>query len=179
MEYGGLWRELSRNIPNPWETKIEKNTRQRKTITRTRQYLCGSTICLHPQSCKDITIIMEEYKVQHSTTIFSLCIKQSNNTTLKNPNYERRFHNGLNGPKNIAWILHIKKNHAILFGSGRQTRSNKIRLHKAQQISHLETSSITNIKPLSSKKQSPILATYPPVLKLEDQLKLRTTSTCQ
>ena len=34
--------ELNR-IPNPWETeKIRENTRQRKTITRTRQYLRGS-----------------------------------------------------------------------------------------------------------------------------------------
>ena len=50
---------------------------------------------------------------------------------------------------------------------------------KAQQISHLETISITNIKSLSSKKQSIIPATHPPVLKLEDQLKLRTASTSQ
>ena len=50
---------------------------------------------------------------------------------------------------------------------------------KAQQISHLETSSITNIKLLSSKKQSLIPTTHPPILKLENQLKLRTTSTSQ
>ena len=55
----------------------------------------------------------------------------------------------------------------------------KTRLHKAQQISHLETSSITNIKPLSSKKQSLIPTTHPPVLKLENQLKLCTASTSQ
>ena len=125
------WRELSW-IPNLWETKIEKNTCQRKTITCIRQYLCGSVICLHPRSCRDITIIREEYRVQPSATIFSLCLKHDNNTILKNPNYERRFCNGLNKPKNIARILHIKKNHAILFGSGCQTRSNKTRLHKAQ-----------------------------------------------
>ena len=59
----------------PVRKKIEKNTHQRKTITRTRQYLRGSTIYLHPQSCMDITIIKEEYKVQHSATIFYLCIK--------------------------------------------------------------------------------------------------------
>ena len=71
------------------------------------------------------------------------------------------------------------KSHAILFGSGRQTGSNKTRLHKAQLISHLETSPITNIKPLSSKKQFLIPTTHPPVLKLEDQLKLRIASTSQ
>ena len=43
--------------------KNRVNTRQRKTITRTKQYLRGSAICLRPQSCKDITIIREEYRV--------------------------------------------------------------------------------------------------------------------
>ena len=56
-------RELNR-IPNPWETKIRENTRQRKTITHTRQYLRGSAIYLRPRSCKDLTIIREEYRVQ-------------------------------------------------------------------------------------------------------------------
>ena len=45
-------------------TKIptyEKQNKQRKhtpkkTITRTRQYLRGSAICLRPQSCRDFTI---------------------------------------------------------------------------------------------------------------------------
>ena len=126
------WRELSR-IPNLWEKKNRENTRQRKTITCTRQYLSGSTICLRPRSCRDITIIREEYRVQLTTTLFSLYIKYGNHTTLKNPNYKRRFHNGQNGPKKI---LHeyctLKKNHAILFRSGHQTRSNKTRLHKAR-----------------------------------------------
>ena len=54
--------------------KIEKNTRKRKTITRTRQYLRGSAICLRLWSCRDITIIREEYKVQLVTTIFSIYI---------------------------------------------------------------------------------------------------------
>ena len=83
--------------------KIEKNTRKRKTITRTRQYLRGSAICLRLWSCRDITIIKEEYRVLISATIFSLCIKLGNNTTLKNPNYKIRFHNGLNGPKSFSW----------------------------------------------------------------------------
>ena len=33
--------------------KNRENTCQRKTIIRTRQYLHGSTICLHPWSCKN------------------------------------------------------------------------------------------------------------------------------
>ena len=82
--------------------KIEKNTCKRKTITRTKQYLRGSAICLHPRNCRDITIIKEEYRVLISATIFSLCIKLGNNTTIKNPNYKRRFHNGLNGPKSFS-----------------------------------------------------------------------------
>ena len=49
-------REFNLN-PNLWETKTNReNTRQRKTITRTRQYLRGSAICLCPQSCRDFTI---------------------------------------------------------------------------------------------------------------------------
>ena len=44
--------------------KIEKTQVKEKTITRIRQYLRGLTICLHPQSCSDITIIREEYRVQ-------------------------------------------------------------------------------------------------------------------
>ena len=73
------------------------------------------------------------------------------------------------------------KNHAILFGLGWVVEPDQTKLGstKTQQISHFETSSITNIKPLSSKKQSLIPATHPPVLKLEDQLKLHTASTSQ
>ena len=50
--------------------KNRENTRQRKTITRTRQYLRSSAICLHPRSCRDFTIIREKYKVR--LQIFSL-----------------------------------------------------------------------------------------------------------
>ena len=99
--------------------KNRENTHQRKTITRTRQYLRGSAICLCPQSCRDITIIREEYKVQLAAIIFSLYIKHDNHTTLKNPNYKRRFNNGQNGPKKI---LHeyctLKKKHTQYY-SGR------------------------------------------------------------
>ena len=65
--------------------KNRENTRQRKTITCTRQYLRGSAICLRPQSCRDITIIKEEYRVLQSATIFSLSIKHNDHTTLKKP----------------------------------------------------------------------------------------------
>ena len=74
-------------------------------------------------------------------TIFSLYIKHGNNTTLKNPNYKRRFHNGLNGPKKISRDYQPKpplyrlslnkspiKNHAILFGSGRVIKTNQAKL---------------------------------------------------
>ncbi|CBI19219.3 unnamed protein product, partial [Vitis vinifera] len=40
----------------------------------------------------------------HFATIFSLYIKHDNDTTIKNPNYKRRFHNELNGPKNHIWL---------------------------------------------------------------------------
>ena len=74
-------RELNR-IPNLWETKNREKTRKKKkkTITRTRQYLRDSAICLRPRSCRDFTIIREEYRVQLTATIFSLTQKHSNNT---------------------------------------------------------------------------------------------------
>ena len=73
------------------------------------------------------------------------------------------------------------KNHATLFqvGLGRQLDQTQTRLHKTQQISHLETSSITNINRNPPNTQSPIPAIHPPVLKLEGQLKLHTASTSQ
>ena len=48
------------------------------------------------------------------------------------------------------------KNHTTLFQIGSSSESNTIRLHKAQQISHLETSSITNIN-RKPPKNSPSL----------------------
>ena len=57
-----------------------------KKITRTRQYLRDSAICLHPRSCRDFTIIRENIQ---SATIqyFSL----SRMTTIQNPNHQKRF----------------------------------------------------------------------------------------
>ena len=122
---------------------------KKKIITRTRQYLRGLAICLCPRSCKDFTIIREKkYKVwQYS---FSL----SQKTTTKNPNYQNNdFYilcTGFTmGYKPTLHGLSLRKspvkNHAISFRVGSSSGSNTTRQHKAQQISHLETSSITNI----------------------------------
>ena len=54
-------RELTRNS-QPVRDKNRENT-TKKTITRTRQYLRGSVICLHSWSCSDFTIIKEKYKM--------------------------------------------------------------------------------------------------------------------
>ena len=52
--------------------KEKTHAKEKKTITRTRQYLRGSIIYLYPRSYRDITIIREEYRVQQSAIIFSL-----------------------------------------------------------------------------------------------------------
>ena len=80
----------------------EKKNAKRKTITRIRQYLRGSAICLRPQSCRDFTIIEENYNVRLK------CFSFSKTTRRQNPNHKKkrllypthRIHNGLqNGPK--------------------------------------------------------------------------------
>ena len=48
--------------------------KKKKKITRTRHYLRGSAICLRPRSCRDITIIREEYKVQPQRLQYFLSI---------------------------------------------------------------------------------------------------------
>ena len=64
--------------------KNRENTPQRKTITRTRQYLRGSAICLRPRNCRDITIIREEYRVQPSGyNILSIYITRQPHHTKK------------------------------------------------------------------------------------------------
>ena len=57
----------------------KKKKAPKKTITHTRQYLRGSAICLRPQSCKDFTIIREEYK--NAATVFSLYLQKHGNNT--------------------------------------------------------------------------------------------------
>ena len=64
--------EINPNSQPMRNKKIEKSTRQRKTITWTRQYLRGSVICLCLRSCKDFTIIKEEYKVQLQPSLHSM-----------------------------------------------------------------------------------------------------------
>ena len=51
--------------------KIEKTyAKEKKIITRIRQYLHGSEICLHPWNCKDFTIIKEKiYKCGRKSPI--------------------------------------------------------------------------------------------------------------
>ena len=81
--------------------KNRENTRQRKKITRTRQYLCGSAICLRPRSCRDFTIIKKKYRVQ---------------VAAKPP-----LHRLSLGKSPI-------KNHVTLFGSGRVVKPDQIKL---------------------------------------------------
>ena len=60
--------------------KIEKTHTKEKIITRTRQYLCDSAICLRPQSCRDFTIIRERYKVrQYSFSLSQKLHKENSN----------------------------------------------------------------------------------------------------
>ena len=62
-----LCREFNQNS-QPMRNKINReNTRQRKIITRTKQYLRGSAICLRPRSCRDFTIIRENTIVHKNT----------------------------------------------------------------------------------------------------------------
>ena len=46
----------------------------KKKITRTRQYLRGSEICIPPRSCRDFTIIREK-EIQGVTIVFLLTLK--------------------------------------------------------------------------------------------------------
>ena len=97
--------EFNRNFKPERNKKIKKKNAKRKTITRTRQYLRGSAICLRPQSCRDFTVIKENYNV------WLQCFSFSKTTTRQNPNHKKkwllylahRIHNGLqNGPKNFC-----------------------------------------------------------------------------
>ena len=69
---------------NKKQRKYTQKKKKKKTITRTRQYLRGSAICLRPWSCRDFTIIMEEYRVQncnYNLFIFIFSHKEHDNTT--------------------------------------------------------------------------------------------------
>ena len=106
--------------------KIEKTHVKEKNIiiTRTRQYLRGSAICLRLRSCRDFTIIKEKYKVRPKPPLHELSLKKSS-----------------------------IKNHEQSFRVESSSRSNTTTFHKAQQISYLETSSITNINRNPQKKK--------------------------
>ena len=65
-------------------------------ITRTRQYLYGSAICLRPRSCRNFTIIKKK-----NTSIavqFFFFFPLSKTITRKNPNYQN----------NGFYILHTR-----------------------------------------------------------------------
>ena len=62
----------------------ENKTPKKKTITRTRQYLRGSVICLCPRSCKDFPIIKENYNM------WLQCFSLSKTTTRQNPNHKKK-----------------------------------------------------------------------------------------
>ena len=148
-------RELTRNFQN-CEKQNRENTRQRKIITCTRQYLCGSAICLSPRSCRDFTIFREKIQVwQYSFFL-------SKKTTSKNPNHQNNgfyiicigFTIGYKtGQKKIQRYnlgrlayqskpplhgLSLRKspikNYATLFRVKSSSRSNTTRLHKAQHL---------------------------------------------
>ena len=101
----------------------------KKTITRTRQYLRGSAICLHPRSYRDFTIIRgkRKYKVQKATPVFLLILKTQ---PRQNPNNQIALGLGpihLHGlslskspikkPRNIIWV-----------GSGRVVKPDQTKL---------------------------------------------------
>ena len=76
--------EFNRNSKPVRNKKIEKKNAKRKIITRPRQYLRGSEICLRSQSCKDFTIIKENYNVRLQ------CFSFSKTTTRQNPNHKKK-----------------------------------------------------------------------------------------
>ena len=130
--------------------------KKKKTITCTRQYLRGSAICLRPRSCRDFTIIREKKKKKE---------------------YKVRLH---------FFLYHSRmqqqqpQNHATLFGSGWVV--NRIK-HKLGSTKPNKSPTWRLVQSPTSaailQKQTLILATHPPVLKLEDQLKLHTASASQ
>ena len=54
-------------IPTCEKQNKQKKHTPKKIITRTRQYLRGSAICLRSQSCRDFTIIRENTIVHNNT----------------------------------------------------------------------------------------------------------------
>ena len=52
--------EINLKFPTCEKQKNRENTRKKKTITHTRQYLRGLTICLHPQSVLKLCIKIDK-----------------------------------------------------------------------------------------------------------------------
>ena len=98
---------LTRNSQHVRNKKNRENTCQerknKKTITRIRQYLRGSAICLRPQSCRDFTIIRKKYKVRLQFFSFSRMTTTIEQTLITKNGFlhsTHRIHNELqNGPK--------------------------------------------------------------------------------
>ena len=72
-------RESTRNSQTCEKKKNKENTCQRKIITRTRQYLRGSAICLRPWGRRNFIIIREKYKC--GSTVF-LSLKATSTTLI-------------------------------------------------------------------------------------------------
>ena len=110
---------------------------KKKTITRTRQYLRGSAICLRSWSCRDFTIVRKKYKVRLQFFFSSLSLSLSKNTaTTQTLITQLRFihKTGQNffRPKPSLHGLNLRKspikNHATLFGSGQVVEPNQSKL---------------------------------------------------
>ena len=52
------------------KNRENKMPKVKQSHAQTRQYLHGSAICLRPQSCRDFTIIKENYNVRLQSTHF-------------------------------------------------------------------------------------------------------------
>ena len=82
---------------------MSREKKKKKTITHTRQYLRGSVICLHTQSCRDFTIIREKYKMRLQFFSLSRTTTTTKQTLITKNGFlhpTHRIHNGLqNGPK--------------------------------------------------------------------------------
>ena len=88
----------------------------KKKITRTRQYLRGSEICIPPRSCRDFTIIREK-EIQGAAIVFLLTLKtrpHQRNTSA--PAWAYRPKSPLHG---LSLSKSPIKNHSTLFESDR------------------------------------------------------------
>ena len=105
----------------------------KKTITRIRQYIRGSTIYSRPRSYRDFTIIRK--KLQSVAKIF-FSLSQETQQQQQNPNLKIEVFYILCTGFTIGYKMGQKPRNIIRVGSGHQTGSNKTRLYKAQQSIH-------------------------------------------